>query len=63
VQGDIEAITAIKDANWKERNWVNHLSFVAEGSPAAAWIAMVILLPCPGCQAFTVGHRKNLGHT
>jgi len=44
LQGDIGAISAIKDANWKERDWVNHLSFVAEGSPAAAWIAVVILL-------------------
>ncbi|KAH9056661.1 adenylate cyclase associated N terminal-domain-containing protein [Lactarius vividus] len=40
LQDDIGAISAIKDANWKERDWVNHLSFVAEGSPAAAWIAV-----------------------
>ncbi|KAH9038989.1 adenylate cyclase associated N terminal-domain-containing protein [Lactarius pseudohatsudake] len=40
LQEDIGAISAIKDANWKERDWVNHLSFVAEGSPAAAWIAV-----------------------
>ncbi|KAI9446820.1 adenylate cyclase associated N terminal-domain-containing protein [Lactarius indigo] len=40
LQDDIGAISGIKDANWKERDWVNHLSFVAEGSPAAAWIAV-----------------------
>lgn len=44
LQDDIGAISAIKDANWKERDWVNHFSFVSEGCPAAAWIAMVILL-------------------
>jgi adenylyl cyclase-associated protein len=43
-QGDIEAISAIKDSNRKERNWFNHLNFVAEGSPAVAWITMVKLL-------------------
>ncbi|KAN0127539.1 Adenylate cyclase associated (CAP) N terminal domain containing protein [Lactarius tabidus] len=40
LQDDIVAISAIKDANWKERDWVNHFSFVSEGCPAAAWIAM-----------------------
>lgn len=40
LQDDIGAISAIKDANWKERDWVNHFSFVSEGCPAAAWIAM-----------------------
>lgn len=44
LQGDIEAISAIKDANRKERDWFNHLSFVAEGSPAVAWITVVLLL-------------------
>ena len=44
LQGEIGAISAIKDANWKERDWVNHLTFVAEGSSAAAWITVVILL-------------------
>lgn len=40
LQGDIGAISAVKDAHWKERDWAIHLSFVAEGSPAAAWIAV-----------------------
>lgn len=44
LQGDIEAITAIKNSNRKDRDWFNHLSFVAEGSPAVAWITVVLLL-------------------
>ncbi|KAI0290512.1 adenylate cyclase associated N terminal-domain-containing protein [Russula brevipes] len=40
LQGDIEAITTIKDSNRKERDWFTHLSFVAEGSPAVAWITV-----------------------
>jgi len=40
IQRDIEAISAIKEANRKERDWFNHLSFVAEGSPAVAWITV-----------------------
>jgi hypothetical protein len=43
LQGDIEAITTIKDSNRKERDWFTHLSFVAEGSPAVAWITVVLL--------------------
>jgi adenylyl cyclase-associated protein len=41
LQGDIEAISGIKESNRKERDWFNHLSFVAEGSPAVAWITVV----------------------
>ncbi|KAI0003341.1 cyclase-associated protein [Russula compacta] len=40
LQADIEAISAIKDSNRKERDWFNHLSLVAEGSPAVAWITV-----------------------
>jgi len=40
LQGDIEAISTIKESNRKERDWFNHLSFVAEGSPAVAWITV-----------------------
>ncbi|KAI0274390.1 adenylate cyclase associated N terminal-domain-containing protein [Russula aff. rugulosa BPL654] len=40
LQGDIEAISSIKDSNRKDRDWFNHLSFVAEGSPAVAWITV-----------------------
>ncbi|KAI9511312.1 adenylate cyclase associated N terminal-domain-containing protein [Russula earlei] len=40
LQSDIEAISAIKDSNRKEQVWFNHLSFVAEGSPAVAWITV-----------------------
>lgn len=44
LQGDIEAISSIKDSNRKDRDWFNHLSLVAEGSPAVAWITVVLLL-------------------
>jgi len=44
LQGDIEAISAIKESNRKDRDWFNHLSLVAEGSPAVAWITVVLLL-------------------
>lgn len=40
LQGDIEAISSIKDSNRKDRDWFNHLSLVAEGSPAVAWITV-----------------------
>ncbi|KAI0253872.1 cyclase-associated protein [Lactifluus subvellereus] len=40
IQGDIEAISAIKDSNRKERDWFNHFNFVAEGSPVIGWITM-----------------------
>ncbi|KAI0303480.1 cyclase-associated protein [Multifurca ochricompacta] len=40
LQKDIEAISTIKDSNRKERDWLNHLTFVAEGSPVVAWIAV-----------------------
>ncbi|KAF8267843.1 adenylate cyclase associated N terminal-domain-containing protein [Lactarius quietus] len=40
LQRDIEAIGEVKDTNRKERDWVNHLSFVAEGAPAVGWIAL-----------------------
>jgi adenylyl cyclase-associated protein len=43
LQSDIEAITVIKDSNRKDRVWFNHLSLVAEGSPAVAWITVVLL--------------------
>jgi len=44
LQGDIEAISTIKESNRKDRDWFNHLSFVAEGSPAVAWITVVFPL-------------------
>ena len=44
LQGDIEAISTIKESNRKDRDWFNHLSFVAEGSPVVAWITVVLLL-------------------
>ncbi|KAH9998998.1 adenylate cyclase associated C terminal-domain-containing protein [Russula vinacea] len=44
LQSDIEAITAIKDSNGKDRVWLNHLTLVADGSPVVAWITVVLLL-------------------
>jgi adenylyl cyclase-associated protein len=44
LQSDIEAITAIKDSNGKDRVWSNHLTFVADGSPVVAWITVVLPL-------------------
>ncbi|KAI0259950.1 adenylate cyclase associated N terminal-domain-containing protein [Gloeopeniophorella convolvens] len=40
LQADIAAITTIKDSNRKERDWANHLTFVAEGAPSVAWITV-----------------------
>ncbi|KAI0317868.1 adenylate cyclase associated N terminal-domain-containing protein, partial [Amylostereum chailletii] len=40
LQKDVEAITQLKDANRKERDWFNHLSFLAEGAPAVAWVTL-----------------------
>ncbi|KAI0050050.1 hypothetical protein FA95DRAFT_1677076 [Auriscalpium vulgare] len=40
LQKDIEAITKLKEANWKERDWLNHLSVIADGAPAVAWITL-----------------------
>ena len=41
LQGSIEAITRLKEANRKDREWFNHLSTVAEGAPCVGWITVV----------------------
>jgi hypothetical protein len=41
LQKDIEAINNIRDSNGKERDWTNHLSMVADGASASAWVAVV----------------------
>ncbi|EPQ58427.1 cyclase-associated protein [Gloeophyllum trabeum ATCC 11539] len=45
LQGDIEAITRLKEANRKDREWFNHLSTVAEGAPCVGWVTVE---PKPG---------------
>ncbi|KAA1471318.1 cyclase-associated protein [Dentipellis sp. KUC8613] len=38
IQKDVDSIVKLKDANWKERDWANHLSTVSEGSGATGWV-------------------------
>ncbi|KZT74000.1 cyclase-associated protein [Daedalea quercina L-15889] len=45
LQKDIEAITRAKEANRKDRDWLNHLSTVAEGGTCAGWVT---ISPKPG---------------
>ena len=41
LQKDIENITRAKEANRKDRDWLNHLSAVAEGASCAGWVTVV----------------------
>lgn len=41
LQKDILAITKLKEANRKDRDWFTHLSTVAEGAPCAGWVTVV----------------------
>ncbi|KAH9842539.1 cyclase-associated protein [Rhodofomes roseus] len=45
LQKDIEAITRAKEANRKDRDWLNHLSTVAEGGTCVGWVT---ISPKPG---------------
>ncbi|KAI0831741.1 adenylate cyclase associated N terminal-domain-containing protein [Trametes gibbosa] len=45
LQKDIEAITRMKEANRKDREWWDHLSAVASGAPSVGWITVS---PKPG---------------
>lgn len=38
LQAGIEAITRLKEANRKDRDWFTHLSVVAEGGPIVGWV-------------------------
>ncbi|EPT06234.1 hypothetical protein FOMPIDRAFT_1110430 [Fomitopsis schrenkii] len=38
LQKDIETITRAKEANRKDRDWLNHLSAVAEGGTCVGWV-------------------------
>jgi adenylyl cyclase-associated protein len=46
---DIEAINKTKEIYRKDREWQNHLTFVAEGAPTVGWVMVVrtppVLLP------------------
>jgi len=41
LQTDIEAIARLKHPNRKDRDWVNHLTTVAEGAPCVGWVTVV----------------------
>jgi adenylyl cyclase-associated protein len=41
LQKDILAITKLKEANRKDREWFTHLSTIAEGAPCAGWVTVV----------------------
>lgn len=41
LQKDIEAITRAKEANRKDRAWMGHFTFIAEGGTAIGWVAVV----------------------
>ena len=41
LQEDINAISAIKEKNFKEKVFANHLIFVAEGASAVGWVTVV----------------------
>lgn len=41
LQKDIEAISRLKEANRKDRDWFTHLSTVAEGGTCVGWITIV----------------------
>ena len=51
LQKDIEAITRAKEANRKDREWLNHLSTIAEGAPCVGWVTVVsslcFMIPSP----------------
>ena len=41
LQKDIENIARAKEANRKDRDWLNHLSAVAEGGTCVGWVTLV----------------------
>ena len=40
-QTDIEAISRLKEANRKDRNWYTHLTVIGEGAPVVGWVLNV----------------------
>lgn len=67
LQASVVAVTRAKEASRKEREWLNHLTVVAEGAVCVGWVAVVnaqsflrILLTrrfVLGTQAGTIRHR------
>lgn len=45
LQKDIGAISRAKEANRKDRAWMGHLTFIAEGGTAVGWVAVVSVIP------------------
>lgn len=41
LQKDIEGITHAKESNRKDRDWFHHLTAVADGASAVAWVTVV----------------------
>jgi len=41
LQGYLEAVTRLKEASRKDREWFTHLSTVAEGAPCVGWVTVV----------------------
>jgi adenylyl cyclase-associated protein len=41
MQGDMEAIVRLREANRKERDWSDHMMVMCEGAPCAGWVAVV----------------------
>ena len=46
LQADIEAIARLKQPTRKDRDWVNHLTTVAEGAPCVGWVTVVSYFCC-----------------
>lgn len=41
LQNDIEGVIKAKETFRKDRDWANHLTFVAEGAPVVGWVTIV----------------------
>jgi adenylyl cyclase-associated protein len=46
MQGNMEAIARLREANRKERDWSDHMMVMCEGAPCAGWVAVVTLPSC-----------------
>lgn len=44
LQNDIAAISRAKEANRKDRAWMSHMNFIAEGATAVGWVAVVSII-------------------
>ena len=51
LQKDIGTITRAKEANRRDRDWLNHLSAVAEGGTCVGWVTIVSTLSIPRTSA------------